>query len=288
MLSFGPDEGDIFYTESNDGGVTWLNPPLRVNDDTGTNDQTHCWIDIKPNGTVDVVWYDKRNDPMDRNPEVFFAAMPPGAGTFTANLPVSNLPILAPAAGFWIGDYIGVVVDEQFGHIAWADNRQEGFLFDAFYAAQENPDVTETAACCLPDNLCVEMTEGECLGAGGRFLRNYPSCVDVDCEVAGVGEGGLLPGGKVALLRPSYPNPFNPGTNIQFELGRALPVRLTVYDLAGRRIRELYHSPLQDEGSHSVYWNGRDDGGRSVSAGVYFCRMNAGGTISSIRMALIK
>ena len=288
LLMTGRDEGDIFYTESIDGGTTWSYPPLRVNDDTGTNDQTHPWLDIKPNGTVDVVWYDKRNDPQDRNPEVFFAALLPGSTTFQPNLVISNQPILAPATGFWIGDYIGVAVDEIYAHIAWADNRREGMLFDAFYAAQENPGAIPTGACCLPDYLCVALTEEDCLNAGGRYMGDDLDCADVDCDESALGEDGLLPGGQVALLRPNYPNPFNPGTTINYELGRALPVRLTVYDLAGRKVKDLYHSPLQQEGAHTVYWNGQDDRGQTVSAGVYFCRLNAGEEVSSIRMALIK
>ncbi|MBU1071733.1 glycoside hydrolase, partial [bacterium] len=150
LLSMGPDQGDIFYTESNDGGATWLNPPLRVNDDPGTSDQSHCWIDIKPNGTVDVVWYDNRADPLDRNTETFFAALLPGATAFSPNMPISNQPIAAPGAGFWIGDYIGVAVDATTAHVAWADNRREFNLYDAWYASQVNPQAVPTGACCLP------------------------------------------------------------------------------------------------------------------------------------------
>ena len=143
-LMFGPDEADVFYTESLDGGATWLNPPLRVNDDGGWNDQSHPWLDIKPNGIVDVVWYDKRGDPLDRDTEVFFAALLPGAAAFTPNVPISNQPIVAPGSGFWMGDYIGVTVDDTFAHAAWADNRREGLLFDVFYAPMENPPLQGT------------------------------------------------------------------------------------------------------------------------------------------------
>lgn len=288
VYAWGPDEGDVFYTESLDGGATWLNPPLRVNDDIGTNDQTHPWLDIKPNGTVDVVWYDKRNCPLDQNPEVYFAALLPGTTAFTPNQPVSNQPVVQPLPGFWIGDYIGVAVDATDAHVVWADNRREGLLFDAWYAVQQNPGVIRTGACCRTSQTCYNVTAAECQAMNGTYMGDDTTCEETDCHASAAGEPGGLPDGRWALLRSNAPNPFNPGTTIHYELGRALPVRLAIYDSAGRLVRELYRSPLQNGGEHSVYWNGRDDGGRSVAAGVYFCRLNAGGDVSSIRMALIK
>ena len=287
VLAFGPDEGDVFYTESNDGGVTWLNPPLLVNDDGTWNDQTHPWVDIKPNGTVDVVWYDKRNDPLDRDPEVFFAAMLPGTMVFTPNIPISNQPIIVPGPGFWIGDYIGVAVDDVMAHVVWADNRREGPLSDAYYAAEMNPDPQEHGACCFPDDSCAEMTAADCAQAGGDYQGDGVPCDPNPCGVSGVG-GDMLPGGKLCLVHPNYPNPFNPGTTIRYQLAGASPVRLTVYDLSGRVVQELHRSPLEVAGDHEVYWNGTDTRGKHVAAGVYLCRLVAGRETSTIRMALIK
>jgi hypothetical protein len=99
-----------------------------------------------------------------------------------------------------------------------------------------------------------------------------------------------VPDGRLAtacvLYAPS-PNPFNPQTSIRFELREAGPVRLEVYDLAGRRVASLLHE-VRDAGAHEVVWRGEDDTGRRAASGVYVCRLQAGGVTSNRRLALVK
>jgi len=73
-------------------------------------------------------------------------------------------------------------------------------------------------------------------------------------------------------LRPAYPNPFNPKTTLGFTLPRISHVNLDIFDVRGRLVRHLVDDSFE-AGLHEVPWNGLDDGGRSVSAGVYFSRM---------------
>ena len=56
------DEGNIIFIKSTDGGVTWTSG-IMVNDDGTNNDQVLPWMDVKPNGIIDIAWYDRRNDP---------------------------------------------------------------------------------------------------------------------------------------------------------------------------------------------------------------------------------
>jgi hypothetical protein len=74
------------------------------------------------------------------------------------------------------------------------------------------------------------------------------------------------PGLVMSLL--SYPNPFNPRTTIRFEMAVAGTVGLKVVDPAGRAVRSLLCGELP-AGRHEVDWNGIDDEGRAVAAGVY-------------------
>ena len=74
------------------------------------------------------------------------------------------------------------------------------------------------------------------------------------------------------VLYPNYPNPFNPATTIEFALPRREPVRIVVYDLLGRSVRELTNATLEP-GRHSISWDGRDDHGRQVAAGMYIYRL---------------
>ncbi len=104
-------------------------------------------------------------------------------------------------------------------------------------------------------------------------------------------EGGLSDAGPpmVAAVRldPNYPNPFNPRTTIAYELERGADVRLAVYGLDGSLVRVL-ESGFRAAGPHDVVWNGLDDGGRSVSSGVYLYRLRTGTETHLRRMSLVR
>ena len=89
------------------------------------------------------------------------------------------------------------------------------------------------------------------------------------------------------LLSPPSPNPFNPGTELAFSLDRARAVRLSVYDAAGREVAVMIDGHLET-GRHTAYWNGRDQQGRPMAAGIYIARLVAGDLVQSQKMALIK
>lgn len=101
------------------------------------------------------------------------------------------------------------------------------------------------------------------------------------------------PGGvnDIASIRPRLfapaPNPFQRSASIRYELQRASDVRLDVYDLAGRRVRTLVSGTVS-VGTHTIAWNGMDDGGRRVSPGVYLLRLEAAGTRESRRIAWLQ
>ncbi|MDZ7336968.1 MAG: T9SS type A sorting domain-containing protein [candidate division KSB1 bacterium] len=72
-----------------------------------------------------------------------------------------------------------------------------------------------------------------------------------------------------------YPNPFNPGTVIRWALASEQQVELVVFDLNGRQVRALARGPLV-VGEHTARWDGRDDSGADVPAGVYLCVLRCG------------
>ncbi len=88
-------------------------------------------------------------------------------------------------------------------------------------------------------------------------------------------------------LMGNYPNPFNPETTIRFSLQNAGPVSLSIYNARGQLVRSLVNSQMST-GAHSVVWNGLDDGGRSVSSGIYYYRMQAGDYNHTRKMVLVK
>ena len=88
-------------------------------------------------------------------------------------------------------------------------------------------------------------------------------------------------------LQQNAPNPFNPSTEIRYDLAAGGDVRLSVYNLLGQRIRLLVEDH-QIAGAYSITWNGVDDAGQSVASGVYLYRIESDGLVESRRMLLLK
>jgi len=100
----------------------------------------------------------------------------------------------------------------------------------------------------------------------------------------GVGDGPP----SVLQLSAPYPNPFNPQTTVAFSLPRAQRVELVVFDLRGRRVRELWSGDLA-AGRHERSWDGADDRGRSLPSGVYCVRLGvASGEMRTQRVMLVR
>ncbi len=92
--------------------------------------------------------------------------------------------------------------------------------------------------------------------------------------------------GKARLLA-NVPNPFNPSTTINYELPVDAQVRISVYDLSGRLVRIL-EDGSRSAGQHSVRWDGRNAQGSAQASGMYFVRMNAGGTTGIRKITLVQ
>lgn len=83
-------------------------------------------------------------------------------------------------------------------------------------------------------------------------------------------------------LRAPYPNPFNPSTTIEYSVGQAVHVELTVYDLLGRQVSTLVNEP-QAAGEYSMKFNAS-----GLASGVYFVRLTAGAFVESAEVIFAK
>ena len=107
--------------------------------------------------------------------------------------------------------------------------------------------------------------------------------VAVDTSAA-TGAGALPP---APALRGAFPNPFNPRTDIAFDLPRATTCRLQVFDAAGRLVRTLVDGP-RSAGRHTVTWDGRDDGGTARPSGLYLVRLATPGANLTRKVTLAR
>ena len=85
----------------------------------------------------------------------------------------------------------------------------------------------------------------------------------------------------------AYPNPFNAGTMINFSLETPMDVEVWIADIRGRVIEKLAAGE-HSAGSHSVFWNGLDQGGDFVSSGVYLATLRGTEKHNYIKLTLVK
>ncbi|MBK6733511.1 MAG: family 16 glycosylhydrolase [bacterium] len=130
------------------------------------------------------------------------------------------------------------------------------------------------------------------LQAGTQVMRFVPTAAGFNlnwfefASGASAVQPGLQPAGYA--LHPCHPNPFNPSTTISFDLPEPAAVRLAIHDLSGRLVRTLVAGEMTGSGRHEVVWNGRDEAGQVMAAGVYFYRLDAAGYSETRRMTLLK
>ena len=106
-------------------------------------------------------------------------------------------------------------------------------------------------------------------------------------DVTGASVAMLLQTRPAAFaLTSNYPNPFNPATTIQYALPQAADVQLTVYNVVGQPVRTLV-AEHQSAGRYLVEWDATDDSGHSLSSGLYFYRLQAGGAFHAVKKMLL-
>ncbi|MEE9271383.1 MAG: FlgD immunoglobulin-like domain containing protein, partial [Candidatus Krumholzibacteria bacterium] len=90
-----------------------------------------------------------------------------------------------------------------------------------------------------------------------------------------------------ALSMRNFPNPFNPSTEIVFDMVRAGHASLVVFDAQGRLVTKLLDRDLE-AGPNRVVWDGRNVSGRVMATGVYFYRLVTRDAVLTRKMVLLK
>ena len=88
------------------------------------------------------------------------------------------------------------------------------------------------------------------------------------------------------VLKNNYPNPFNPATTIKYALPEAVFVKLEIYNVVGQVVRTLV-ADHQNAGRYVVQWDASNESGHSLSSGIYFYRLQAGGEFLEVKKMLL-
>lgn len=88
-------------------------------------------------------------------------------------------------------------------------------------------------------------------------------------------------------IQQNYPNPFNPTTTIRYDLMNESALRITIYDVQGKLINEIFDG-FQTAGRNSIIWDATNNVGETVSSGVYLYKIQAGESFQVKRMMFLK
>ncbi len=88
-------------------------------------------------------------------------------------------------------------------------------------------------------------------------------------------------------LYANYPNPFNPQTNVVFDLPQTDEVTIEIFNILGQKVRTLAQQTFK-AGKHHLVWNGKDDRGNTLSSGVYFLKLHSSRYSATRKMVLMK
>jgi hypothetical protein len=119
----------------------------------------------------------------------------------------------------------------------------------------------------------------------GVRITNYVRLVrNID---TGIKHQGMVPTPSGFELCRASPNPSSGSVRLSYRLATAGPANLSVYDVRGGRVRALI-AASESPGRHSLVWDGTDDKGHELSAGVYVCRLEATGSVGSLQVLLTR
>ena len=89
------------------------------------------------------------------------------------------------------------------------------------------------------------------------------------------------------IVMQNFPNPFNPSTTIKYDIQENAPVQVTVYDLMGNTVKNLYNG-YQVSGVKSIDWDATNNTGDLISSGMYFYKVQVGESYEIKRMMYLK
>ena len=162
--------------------------------------------------------------------------------------------------------FLGTIIQNSGTPSAWV-------LFSAIAGSMETEYVSGTWSVLVTDG--IDTVDAD----------NAPFTLTLDGSALAIDPMDLIP--EVFALHQNYPNPFNPVTTLRYDLPEQAHVEIMIFDIMGREVKRLVNVQ-QTAGFKSVVWDGTNEWGQPMSAGLYFYRISAGDFHSVKKMVLLK
>ena len=133
-------------------------------------------------------------------------------------------------------------------------------------------------------NTALVDTDGKPLG-DLNWYAEYAERWDPDVLSTAVEAANALP--VEFKLNQNFPNPFNPTTTIQYTLDKAGDVKMTVFNILGKKVKTLVNES-QAPGTYNVKWDGINAIGQKMGSGIYFYKLETKNRSQINKMLLVK
>ncbi len=293
----------IYYDKSTDGGNTFGTDtaiadgldPQGLPNNVSTFPSIACDLSNSArHGFLYTVFCDGRNGDAD----VFLIRSTNNGSTWSAPVRINNDPIGNGKIQYWpwvaVNDSGNIAVlfmdsrntpNNQTVEAYLARSSNGGLTFtNELLSSQQSPTLIPGSNVRFGDYICVDYLRNRVVPvwtderAGGFDMEIYTAVIDDFIGVKPI--SGIIP--NEYMLYQNYPNPFNPVTNIKFDIPRASPVKITVYNVLGREIKNLFND-YKTPGSYELSFDASN-----FASGTYFYRIEAGDFVQVKKMVLVK
>ena len=169
-------------------------------------------------------------------------------------------------------------------HIGYSNNWTDGN--DVAVCAEESPFLTWSNWNASQRDMFLLDAEGNLI-LHQNISNGIPDDLSALIISLALGDDKHLLYPEEITLHQNYPNPFNPVTTIHYDLSYSALVSIDIHAMNGELVAELLKD-YKNAGHHSINWDGTNNSGQLVSAGVYFYSINAAGLLQTCKMTLLK